>query len=245
MAKTRKVSKGLSTVGIANTMPNSGQSVIYDGAQYTVGYGNYLLGRSFTVSNLAAGQTMVYNGTVWTNRYLKGLTITAVAITNKSAANIGGGDAVTVTGIGFLSVPRLYINQTALTSVVVVNSTTITGVLPGVPTPGVYSLFLSNGDGECTVLTNAVTYVAAPVIVNPANLGSFPNNVSLSIQFTMDVAPTYIFTVIAGTIPAGLALSLGGVLTGSPNSTSIYNFTLLATDYRGQTASKAFTMTVV
>jgi hypothetical protein len=61
----------------------------------------------------------------------------------------------------------------------------------------------------------------------------------------MDVAPTYIFTVIAGVIPAGLALSLGGVLTGSPNSTSIYNFTLLATDYRGQTASKAFTMTVV
>jgi hypothetical protein len=185
MAKTRKVSKGLSTVGIANTLPNSGQSVIYDGAQYTVGYGNYFLGRSFSVSNLAVGQSMVYNGTAWTNRYLKGLTITAVAITNKSAANLGGGDAVTVTGNGFLSVPRLYINQTALTSVVVVNSTSITGVLPGVPSPGVYSLFLSNGDGECTVLPNAVTYVAAPNIINTANLGSFLynlNNFSISMS---------------------------------------------------------------
>jgi hypothetical protein len=244
MAKTRKISKGLTSFSIANTAPVNGQAVVYDGTQYTVGYGNYLLGRPFAISNLSTNQILAYSGAAWVNRALKTLTVASVSITGKLVTNTAGGDTVTITGTGFLPTPIPHINQIALYNVVLVSDTSITGTLPPVPVPGIYSLFLSNGDGECAVLTNAVTYVSPPTIVNDSNLGSFQNSVTLSVQFAMDVPPAYVFALTAGVIPAGLTLASSGLLSGSPIAAGTYNFTLLATDGRGQTASKVFAMTI-
>jgi hypothetical protein len=210
-----------------------------------VGYGNYLLGRPFAISNLSTNQILAYSGAAWVNRALKTLTVASVSIVaGKLVPNTAGGDTVTITGTGFLPTSTPYINQIALYNVVLVSDTIITGTLPPVPAPGIYSLFLSNGDGECAVLTNAVTYVLPPAIVNNSNLGSFQNSVALSLQFTMDVAPTYVFELTAGALPTGLTLASSGMLSGTPIAAATYNFTLLATDSRGQTASKLFAMTI-
>ncbi|HEX2678024.1 MAG TPA: hypothetical protein VHM19_15325, partial [Polyangiales bacterium] len=93
--------------------------------------------------------------------------------------------AVTVTGSGFLAVPRLYLtpsgssgNATALRSVEVVSGTKLTAVIPGdITTPltaDTYDLVAVNPDGKVDVLANAVTVTSnePPVIdsVVPASL---------------------------------------------------------------------------
>jgi len=54
----------------------------------------------------------------------------------------------------------------------------------------------------------------------------------------------YTYSTSSGTIPTGLALSSSGLLYGSGSSTGIYSFTASATDSRGFTGSKGYTITV-
>lgn len=56
---------------------------------------------------------------------------------------------------------------------------------------------------------------------------------------------TYIFTVTAGSLPPGLNLSSGGVLSGTPSTAGGFNFTVTATDSNsGCTGTRDYGMTV-
>jgi len=52
------------------------------------------------------------------------------------------------------------------------------------------------------------------------------------------------FAVMSGLLPAGLTLSTGGVLSGTPTIVGIYNFTVTATDTLGASASQNYSITV-
>ena len=56
--------------------------------------------------------------------------------------------------------------------------------------------------------------------------------------------PPYTWSVIAGALPAGLALSGAGVIGGVPTVAGISNFTLQATDSTLATASQTFSLTI-
>ena len=57
-------------------------------------------------------------------------------------------------------------------------------------------------------------------------------------------APPYVWTVAAGTPPAGLALESGGLLSGTPTIAGDYTFTVQATDAGSRTATQVLSVTV-
>jgi hypothetical protein len=59
-----------------------------------------------------------------------------------------------------------------------------------------------------------------------------------------DGAPPYTFAVASGTLPAGLQLSAGGVLSGTPSANGTASFQVSLTDSNGQVARRNFTLRV-
>jgi hypothetical protein len=53
-----------------------------------------------------------------------------------------------------------------------------------------------------------------------------------------------VFGITAGTLPAGLNLTPGGVLSGTPTTTGTSTFTLRVTDVSGCFAERSFTVTM-
>jgi hypothetical protein len=54
----------------------------------------------------------------------------------------------------------------------------------------------------------------------------------------------YTWTLIGGTLPGGLNLSSGGVISGVPNTPANYSVTIQVASGDGQTASKTFSLAV-
>ena len=162
MARTRLVAGntvaklGTKTIGSGEGAA-AGQTLVYDGVQYTVGYPATLAGAGVTVTNPQVGQILVYNGTTWTNQTLSALALNRVSVANNPPTAVQSGDTVTITGTGFVNGAVVYIGSSLLNSVTVVNSTTITGTLPGLG-QGTYHVMLRNADGEARILTNYLTY---------------------------------------------------------------------------------------
>ena len=80
----------------------------------------------------------------------------------------------------------------------------------------------------------AITVQAAPALTFT---GSLPNGIvnqpySQTLQATGGVGP-YTYAVTAGTLPAGLTLSTGGVVSGTPTTVGASSFTVTATDSEG------------
>jgi uncharacterized protein YhjY with autotransporter beta-barrel domain len=141
----------------------------------------------------------------------------------------------------------------------------VTGTLPaglgfsgntisGTPTaPGSYPITVTATDTQLTgtgapfsIAQNYTIEVPAPVIVvNPATL---PNPTagaaySQAITATGGVAP-YGFAITAGALPGGIALAADGTLSGTSFEVGTFNFTVTATDANGQSANRAYTVTI-
>ena len=56
--------------------------------------------------------------------------------------------------------------------------------------------------------------------------------------------PVYTWSVVAGSLPPGLALSPGGAFTGVATTSGVYSFTAQVNDAAGQMAQQAFTVNV-
>ena len=57
-------------------------------------------------------------------------------------------------------------------------------------------------------------------------------------------AAPYTYNVVSGTLPAGLTLAAGGVLSGTPTTIGTSTFSIRATDANGCFAQLAYTMVV-
>lgn len=55
----------------------------------------------------------------------------------------------------------------------------------------------------------------------------------------------YIWSVVSGSLPAGLSLGTAGVISGVPSATAVASFTLKVTDGNGLTSTKALSLSVV
>lgn len=113
-----------------------------------------------------------------------------------------------------------------------VNVTNVTGAV------------VADGQGTGTIANDDVS-----VSVSPATLpnGAVTAAYSQTLAASGGVAP-YSFAVTAGALPAGLTLSAGGVLSGTPTAGGTFNFTATATDsspFPGPFAgSRAYTLVV-
>jgi uncharacterized repeat protein (TIGR01451 family) len=114
---------------------------------------------------------------------------------------------------------------------------TITVQVAGETVPEANETFFVNLSGatNATIADNqgvgTITNDDVPVTVSPSTLPNGAVTVAYSQTLTASggVSP-YSFAVTAGALPAGLSLSSGGVLSGTPTAGGTFNFTATATD---------------
>ena len=123
------------------------------------------------------------------------------------------------------------------------------GTLSGTPTAsGNYNITVTATDANGVTGSRAYSFTisAAPTIsVNPTTLPNPTANVAYttSLSATGGTAP-YSYTFTSGTLPAGLSLSSGGTLSGTPTQAGTYNFTVTATDANSASGSRTYSVTV-
>src|SRR5262249_34232703 len=85
---------------------------------------------------------------------------------------------------------------------------------------------------------------ATPVI-SPAALPAATVDGSYSQAITANSGnPTYTFSISAGSLPPGLSLDSGGLLSGTPTTAGTYPFTVEVTDAAASTATQAYSFSV-
>ena len=97
------------------------------------------------------------------------------------------------------------------------------------------SFFVSNPSSNITINGNGF---------NSYDLGTVTSGVSYSTTFSATGAASFTWSLKSGTLPLGLTLSAGGVLSGTPNTVGRYTFVLQAANSANlaQTGTKEFTI---
>ncbi|WP_316837546.1 MBG domain-containing protein [Pedobacter nutrimenti] len=103
-------------------------------------------------------------------------------------------------------------------------------------------------DGSTAKTYTIIITKAAPTVIalTPITLTNPQIGVTYSTTLTSSGGTTpYTYTVMAGTLPTGLSLSSGGVLSGTPTASGAFNFTITSTDAVSFTGSQAYTVTIL
>ena len=160
--------------------------------------------------------------------------------------------AVTITGTNFISVPTVEaISSTgAITRADTVSFTSATTIVANftLAVDGTYFIRVENNDGNAVRSSSALLTVSdAPAWTTGAgSLGS--NAAGSSISYTVAATNATSFAKVSGTFPGGVSINSGsGVISGTESgatSETTYSFTIRATDAQGQTADRAFSITV-
>ena len=159
---------------------------------------------------------------------------------------------VTISGGNFVSVPLVTaINSStgALTVADEVSFSSASSIAAKftLPVDGTYLLYIENPDGNAVQTSAVLTVSDAPGWTTAAgSLGSFSGGDTISVTVAATNATS--FSKTSGTFPGGLSLNTStGVISGTESGATAdttYSFTLRATDAQGQTADRAFTITI-
>ena len=159
---------------------------------------------------------------------------------------------VTISGGNFVSVPLVTaINSStgALTVADEVSFSSASSIAAKftLPVDGTYLLYIENPDGNAVQTSAVLTVSDAPGWTTAAgSLGSFSGGDTISVTVAATNATS--FSKTSGTFPGGLSLNTStGVISGTESgatSDTTFSFTLRATDAQGQTADRAFTITI-
>jgi hypothetical protein len=160
---------------------------------------------------------------------------------------IAGGSFVTVplvTAINSSTGARIAADEVAF------NSASQITVKFTLPVDGTYLLYIENPDGNAVQTSAVLTVSDAPAWTTSAgSLGSFAAGASFG-TINLTATDSVSMAKVSGTFPGGMTLNssagtstLTGTETGATAETT-YSFTIRATDAQGQTADRAFTITV-
>jgi hypothetical protein len=196
----------------------------------------------------------IANGAVTTAQLAPGAAggpkITQVQITNSSgtvlddtAISLSGG-YIKITGTGFAAGAQVIVNNaTALSTTF--TSTTVLNAQVGPQSAGTYIVYVVNTDGGVAIAVNGLTYSSEPTWVTGSTLPAQLTAIAISIQLNATGATVY--TLAAGsTLPSGLSLSSGGLLSGTVNvvTETTYSFVVNAIDAELQDSPRTFSLTV-
>lgn len=128
------------------------------------------------------------------------------------------------------------------------------GVLSGTPQlPGTFPIVVTVTDANgCTGTGPAYNLVIACQTITVTNAGSTNGtyNAPLSGSFTftqtgVGAHTPAVFSLNSGTLPSGVSLSAGGVLSGTPTQTGVFSVTVKVTDANGCTGiGSTYTLTI-
>jgi hypothetical protein len=182
-----------------------------------------------------------------------GPTISAVTITDSAgvalddtAVNTAGGSYVEIIGSGFGTGAIVLTGNLVATSTTVQSSAQILAQLAA-DTSGTRDIFVVNTDGTAAVKPLAVTFSAFPAWSTSATLTDVTKTVAFSQTLSAPSDSTVTYTLnIGSTLPAGTALTTGGVLSGAitdaTTSDTTYSFTVQATDIENQYMPRTFSL---
>jgi type VI secretion system secreted protein VgrG len=123
--------------------------------------------------------------------------------------------------------------STATTSVVTIRGTDVNGCFASVPLTVVIAAAPAPPPG------------CPPVTLTPAMLPNGTTGVLYNQTITGNGGTgPYTFGVVAGALPAGLTLTPGGILSGTPTTTGTSSLTIRGTDANGCFAELPYTMTI-
>ena len=172
-----------------------------------------------------------------------GGTPTLTSLTPNSGSTAGG-TSVTLTGTNLTGATGVSFGGALASGFTVNSATSITATTPA-HAAGAVNVVVTTPGGTAT-LTNGYTYATPTVSVGPTTLPSGAQNTAYSTQTitASGAAAPYTFAITSGALPAGLSLSSGGTLSGTPTASGNYNITVTATDANGVTGSRAYSFTI-
>ena len=160
--------------------------------------------------------------------------------------------SITITGTNFVNganVEAVATNGAIVQAdTVTFNSATSISAAFTIATDGTYFLRIENPDGNAVRSSSALLTVSdAPAWTTSAgSLGS--NAAGSSISYTVAATGATAFSKVSGTFPGGVTINNSGVISGTESSSitsdTTYSFTIRATDAEGQTADRAFSITI-
>ena len=104
----------------------------------------------------------------------------------------------------------------------------------------------SGGSGTTTSSSTSYTVAPAPTITtgSPLTNGSTTGAYSQTFAATGGSGTGYVWSLFSGSLPNGITLSSGGLLSGTPTAAGTFNFTVQVTDSASRSATKAFALTI-
>ena len=160
--------------------------------------------------------------------------------------------SITITGTNFVNganVEAVATNGAIVQAdTVTFNSATSISAAFTISTDGTYFLRIENPDGNAVRSSSALLTVSdAPAWTTSAgSLGT--NAAGSSVSYTVAATNATSFAVQSGSLPGGVSLNTStGAITGTESgatSETTYSFTIRATDAQGQTADRAFSITI-
>ena len=162
---------------------------------------------------------------------------------------------VTINGSNYISVPIVEaVNSSGV--ITAANSVTFNSASQLVAnftltTDGTYFLRIENNDGNAVRSGSALLTVSdVPAWTTAAgSLGTFAAGTNVG-TITIAATDATSFAITSGALPGGLSLNTGvgsATITGTESgatSATTYNFTVTATDAEGQTAARAFSISI-
>lgn len=123
------------------------------------------------------------------------------------------------------------------------------GQLRGIPTQAgtfTFEVTVNDAGQQSTSRVFRITMAPRLVITSASPLPDAQVGEEYSFQATADGGtPGYSWRISAGTLPPGLSLNVGGLISGVPTILGAFQFELTLTDDAGATASSQFSLTVV
>lgn len=180
------------------------------------------------------------------NGYTYGNPAPTISSISPTSGPLAGGTVVTINGSNFQNGATVTFGGVAATAVTFVSSSQLTAATPASPNPATVDLKVTNPDGQSATLPGAFTYGTTAIQIVTTTLVDGNPTVPYYVTLLLSGgAPPYTWSISSGQLPAGLSLNAStGVISGTPTSLGVSNFTAQVTDSLSETATAGLAISI-